>query len=180
MKEHFHAIKDKYDGFYRKMMKDGMLPMRSTDTGFWHASINHEVFEAFQKIGIHKGKRFLDLGSGDGSVVLIASLFGPKCVGVESDEWLVMVSKRIQGELKHLPKVPTASFINQDFMSYPVHGFDFIYLCPDTPLYRGLETKLLDEMKGKLILYGNNFFPQHLKEEQSFDVNGTRVGVYKK
>ena len=40
--------------------------------------------------------------------------------------------------------------------------------------------KLINEMKGKLIHFGNHFHPKNLKRENAFMVNGTLVSVYSK
>ncbi|MFH1408575.1 MAG: hypothetical protein ABIH34_01590 [Nanoarchaeota archaeon] len=180
MYTHFLAIKKKYDDFYRKLIKDGVLPMRTTEKGFWHASISHEVYEAFEKLGLKQSRHFLDLGSGDGSVVLIASLFGTRAVGVEHDPWLHQVAGKIQRELGKLPYVPSAVFYNEDYHQHPLHGYDTIFLSPDAPFYRGVENKLLKELNGRLIVYGNEFLPQRLKKKKEINVNGTSVGVYER
>ncbi|MFH1133752.1 MAG: methyltransferase [Nanoarchaeota archaeon] len=179
MYNHFLEVKKKYDDFYRKMMKDGLLPMRSTAKGFWGASISHEVYAAFEKLKLEKSRQFLDLGSGDGSVVMIASLFGPKSAGVEFDEWLIEVSRKMQRQLSHLPKVPAATFHHGDYFEHSLQGYDTIFINPDVPFFRGVESKLLKEMTGRLIVYGHDFLPQHLEEEQHFVINGTRIGVYR-
>ena len=84
----FAQIKKEYDNFYRSLLRSGKLPMRSTSKGFWNAAISDEVYEAFKRIGLHKFKNFLDIGSGDGKVVLIASLFCENAEGIEIDNFL--------------------------------------------------------------------------------------------
>jgi hypothetical protein len=84
----FNQIKKEYDDFYRRLLRSGKLPMRSTEKGFWNASISDEVYETFKRIGLQKFKSFLDIGSGDGKVVLIASLFCRTAEGIEIDNFL--------------------------------------------------------------------------------------------
>ena len=84
----FLTIKEEYDKFYRSLLKKGRLPMWSTEKGFWNSSITDDLYETFKKINLHKFKSFLDIGSGDGKVVLIASLFCKNAEGIEIDDFL--------------------------------------------------------------------------------------------
>jgi hypothetical protein len=72
------------------------------------------------------------------------------------------------------------TFHNKDFFEHDFSKYDVLFLAPDAPLERGLENKLLKEMKGKLLHYGHHFHPKNLREENSFLVNGNLVTVYSK
>ena len=67
---------------------------------FWNASIAGEVYEAFKKIKLNKFKNFLDIGSGDGKVVMIASLFCKNAEGIEIDKSLHNKSVQIKNKFK--------------------------------------------------------------------------------
>ncbi|MBI2652586.1 hypothetical protein HYX00_03925 [Candidatus Woesearchaeota archaeon] len=170
----FSQIKKEYDNFYRVLLKRGKLPMRSTEKGFWNAAISDEVYETFKKIKLNQFTNFLDIGSGDGKVVLIASLFCQNAEGVEIDQFLhneaVQMQKRFEFD--------NVFFHNKDFFGHDFSKYDILFLSPDTSLERGLENKLLKEMKGKLIHYGHHFHPRFLKKEDSFLVNGNLVSLY--
>ena len=170
----FRKIKQEYDDFYRHLMKKGKLPMWSTSKGFWNASIAGEVHEAFKKLKLNKFKNFLDIGSGDGKVVLIASLFCRNAEGIEIDKFLH--NKAV--EIKNKFNISNATLHNADFFKHDFSKYDVLFLAPDAPLERGLENKLLNEMKGKLIHYGHHFQPKFLKKEKDFLVNGSLVSVY--
>lgn len=170
----FSQIKKEYENFYRELMGKGKLPMWSTSKGFWNASISDEVYEAFKRMGLNKFRNFLDMGSGDGKIVLIASLFCQNAEGIEIDQ--LLHSKAI--EFKRKLKINNAAFHNKDFFEHDFSKYDILFSAPDAPLERGLENKLLKEMKGKLIHYGNHFHPNLLKKEDSFLVNGTLVSLY--
>ena len=172
----FNQIKKEYDNFYRNLLKSGKLPMWSTEKGFWNAAIADEVYEAFKKIKLNKFKNFLDMGSGDGKIVLIASLFCRNAEGIEINNFLH--NKAV--EIKNKFKINNAIFHNKDFFEHDISVYDALLLAPDNSLDRGLEKKLLKEMKGKLIHYGNHFHPRFLKKEDSFLVNGTLVSLYSK
>ena len=170
----FAHIKKEYDDFYRSLLKDGKLPMRSTEKGFWNAAIADEVYETFRIIKLNQFKNFFDIGSGDGKVVLIASLFCKNAEGIEIDKFLH--DKAVQ--IKNKFKINNAIFHNKDFFQHDFSKYGVLFLAPDAPLERGLENKLLNEMKGKLIHYGHNFHPRFLKKENEFLVNGTFISLY--
>ncbi|MBI2657519.1 hypothetical protein HYX08_02380 [Candidatus Woesearchaeota archaeon] len=172
----FSQIKKEYDGFYRQLLQKGRLPMWSTSKGFWNASIADEVYEAFKKISLGKFKNFLDIGSGDGKIVLIASLFCDNAEGVEIDRFLHNRAVEARNRLK----ITNAVFHNKDFFGHDFSKHDILFSAPDVPMERGLENKLLNEMKGNLLHYGNHFHPRFLKKESGFMVNGTMVSVYVK
>lgn len=172
----FAQIKKEYDDFYRSLLKEGRLPMWSTEKGFWNAAIADEVYEAFKKINLGQFRNFLDIGSGDGKVVLIASLFCENAEGIEIDN--LLHNKAL--ETRNRFNIRNAFFHNKDFFSHDFSKYDILFLAPDAPLERGLENKLLREMKGKLIHYGHHFHPRFLRKESSFLVNGNLVSVYSK
>ena len=174
--ELFSRIKKEYDGFYMSLMKRGRLPMFSTEKGFWNASNSDEIYSAFKKINLQKFKSFLDMGSGDGKVVLMAALFCKNAEGIEIDDLLHNKALEMQAKLR----IPNAKFRNADFFKHDFSKYESVFLSPDAPLERGLENKLLKEMKGKLIHYGHHFHPRFLKKESSFLVNGNLVSLYVK
>ena len=172
----FAQIKKEYDDFYQEILRSGKLPMWSTEKGFWNASISDEIYGAFKKIRLNQFNNFLDIGSGDGKVVLIASLFCQNAEGVEIDTFLH--SKAI--EMINKLNIKNAKFHNRDFFEHDFSGYNLLFISPDAPMERGLEDKLLKEMKGKLIHFGHHFHPRFLKKEDSFLVNGDLVSLYTK
>ena len=170
----FAQIKKEYDDFYRGLLKSGKLPLWSTGKGFWGGVVADEVYEAFKKIKLHKHKTFIDLGSGDGKVVLTAALFCKRAVGIEIDRNLFNKSLEMQRKFN----LPNAIFYNNDFYEHSISEFDMVFVYPDEPMHRGMEKKLLNELRGKLLHYGHHFHPQNLIVEDQFLVNGNLFTVY--
>ena len=112
--EVFRQIKEQYDNFYKGLLRNGKLPFGSTGDGFWGSVVADEVYEAFKKINLHKHKTFVDLGSGDGKAVLIASLFCKRAVGIEMDNDLFNTSLEMQEKLN----IPNAIFFNNNFNEF--------------------------------------------------------------
>jgi SAM-dependent methyltransferase len=173
--ENFQKIENRYLQLERNFLKQGRLPMKDTQDGFWSASSSREIYQLFQDLKLSNYNHFLDLGSGDGRVAIIASLF-TKSTGIEKDNELHMIAKNIHSELK--PK--NAKLLNDDFYNYNISKHDAVFISPDTPMHRGLETKFLNELKGILMVYGPHFQPQQLKKIKDLTINGTYVGIYSK
>jgi len=170
----YEMLKKEYDNFYNNLLSRGILPLRDTEKGFWGNAISDEIYETFKKINLQKNNTFIDLGSGDGKVVLLAALFCKRAIGIEIDNELFKKSLEMQKRLN----IPNAIFYNSDFFDHSISEFDIVFVYPDKPMHRGLEKKLLNELRGKLIHYGHHFHPQNLKVEDSFYVNGSLVTVY--
>jgi glutamyl-tRNA reductase len=169
----FKEIEKEYDEFYRDLLKQGKLPVRDTEIGIWGVSLSKNVYDLFKKINLSKYKTFLDLGSGDGKVVLIASLFGINAVGIEYDEELYKKSVEIKNKLKLKCKFIKGNFLKHDFSNY-----DIIFINPDQGFHKGLEDKLLKELKGKLFVYNFVFEPRFLKKGKKYWFDQNPVTVY--
>lgn len=176
--EHYENIKDAYNDFYKFLyVKHKMFPVKDTGVGYWGVSVADEVFEIFKRIELHKFKHMLDLGSGDGKVVMIGSLF-TKSSGVEFDPWLVSVSHDVRNKLMHIPSMNRVTFHQGDFKQHDFSNYDVIFLNPDKEPHH-IQSKLQDEFKGVLILYGNHMPMTSLRTHSQFVVEGTPVTLYK-
>ncbi|MBS3128131.1 class I SAM-dependent methyltransferase [Candidatus Woesearchaeota archaeon] len=166
------ALKEAYHAYYQSLFKTGKLPLRSTQVGFWGPAVHDEIWDLFiGYLNLYQTKSFLDLGSGDGKVVLLASLF-TKAHGIEYDEQLHHVAQHMANHFK-LP----ATFIQGDYMHHNLSTYDLIFLHPDKHDL-ALEKKFLKELNGKLVVYGYEFHPQSLKKIRSFRIGGTPVAIY--
>ncbi len=177
MKQYYQDIKEAYNTFHRTLLKRGQFPWKDTSIGYWGVSVSDEVFELFKKIKLENFNHLVDIGSGDGRVVMIASLF-TNATGIEFDPWLVNCSKVIKSKLNHVPHIANTTFIQKDFMKHDLGEFDAIYWNPDKPMSTGIERKLIREMKGKLIVHGTFHHPRFLKKESTHDIQGTYFSVF--
>ena len=161
----FGLLKQKYDEFYKSFYTKGSIPVGDTEKGIWGAAITGHIFEFFKKIKLQNYKNFIDLGSGDGKVVLTASLFGVKATGIEFDRDLIKTSIRIRDELGL-----KAEFLQEDFLKQDLSGYDIIFINPDKGFEYKLENKLLKEMRpeAKLFVYNNIFLPNILKKGKTY------------
>lgn len=176
--KHFETVKEAYDQFYKFLfVKHGMYPVKDTGIGYWGVSVASEVYDLFHKMDLKSHSHLLDIGSGDGKVVMIASLF-TKATGVEYDPWLHEVSNDVKNKLFHVPSSGRASFVNDDFMNHDFSPYDVIFWNPDK-VCRKLEKKISNEFNGKLVVYGPHNHPQGFDEIQRHDISGTYITIYK-
>jgi hypothetical protein len=171
----FEEIAKEYDTFYKSLLKKGKMILRDTEKGIWGISVSENVYDLFKKINLSKYKNFLDLGSGDGKVVLIASLFGVKATGIEYDKELYNKSVKIKSKLNL-----KAEFIKGDFFKHDWSKYDIIFINPDQGFHKGVEDKLLKELNGKLFVYNFVFEPRFLKKGKKYWFDQTPVTVYSK
>jgi protein-L-isoaspartate O-methyltransferase len=175
--EHFVMIRQAYNDFYKDMMLQGKVPYKDTGVGHWVMSASDDAYELFKKIQLQKSKSFLDMGSGDGKVVFIASLF-TNAHGIEHDDELMNHAQQMRNKLMHIPHVHKANLMKGNFMQHDLSNYDYVYWYPDKQ-HQQLDNKFKDELKGKLIVHGPMHHPLGLTREQTFDVNGTLMTIYR-
>lgn len=168
----FLAIKKAYAGYYAELNKQGKIPVRDTAVGIWGIAASDNVYRFFKEIHLEGFKSFLDLGSGDGSVVLIASLF-THATGIEFDEELVQVSNRMTKECG-----VQANFIQGDFLKHDWTKHDFVFINPDKGFHKGTEDKLMKELNGTLAVYNFVFQPRFLSQGRKYWYDQTPVTLY--
>ena len=173
MEKKFTKIKEEYDNFIKSMLEEGKLPYKVTSKGIWGISVCDEIFEVFKRMELQNYKNFLDIGSGDGRVVAIASLF-TKAHGIEIDPELHNKALEIKEKLK----LNKAEFMQKDFFEHDLSDYDVVFSFSDTALHRGLEQKLKNELKGKLMLAGPQIYPVKLNKVIEFRNFGHPIGIY--
>jgi len=122
-----------------------------TEKGKFGPSDVKRLFNCFDDIFL-PGMKFLDLGSGDGRVVFLASLFGVEAYGIEFDPLLYQLSKDAMKKLKGDVDPELITLIEGDFLKYDFSEYDIFYLNEGTSDIVSLESKLYDEMNPESIL----------------------------
>lgn len=100
-----------------------------------------------------KGKRFLDLGSGDGRIVIEFSKIGLDAIGFEINPFLVLFSK-----YKITRNKSKAKIFLKDYWRENLEEFDYISVWGVPHMMSWLEKKLLKELKP-----GTKVVSNHLK-----------------
>ena len=104
--------------------------------------------------GITKGMRVVDLGSGDGSIVIGAARFGAIATGIEMNPFLVPYSR---WRARRACVQDRTAFIRSDIMNYSLCDTDvvFVYLLPG--LLSRMRAKLIMELKPGSRVISNGF-----------------------
>ncbi len=172
--ESFQKINTSYEQYYATLKEKGIHSHKETEKGFWLSSVSTEVFDLFRTIGLEQFNHFADLGSGDGKVALIASLF-TKSTGIEFDDELVQRSNQIKEEIG----ANNLRFIKGDFLEEDLSAYDILFVYPDNPLVR-LEQKLLKEFRDDLIVCGGIYPPERLVKKRVVQINNAVFGIYRR
>src|SRR5258706_4665693 len=140
------AIASIYGEFYKKDLRvsgwrkqepDGTFYIdRQTggETGIFEPSNIWDLVEIFMKENIQPGDKILDLGSGDGRVLAVASLFGAEVTGYEFDEKLYglaneVLDKIARTSIENAPLIDRSKIklFRGDFFKADFNQFKFIF-----------------------------------------------------
>jgi hypothetical protein len=145
-----------------------------TPAGLWTRSDLDEVLDLFVQIDLGQYSSMIDLGSGDGRVVCLASCF-TRAVGIEADPWLVEQSRRLAVDLG----LERAKFQQGELRTADLSLYDLLYIFPDKPL-DWLERKPLNSWQGKLLVYGQGFQPKSLGHLSTLYAGSTLCAMWRR
>ena len=140
--------------------------------------------EAIRKIlkiaGVKKGKKFYELGSGDGRVVIVAAKLKSQAIGIEQSLIRVLLSKFKALNLKN------AKFYHGNIFSKDYSGADIIYIYLLLKGVEKMESKLKTELKkGSIVITQTYHFPNwkpykkiDLSNEIDFSKDITGAGIF--
>ncbi len=178
MDENFKTLHVYYKEFENYLLKNGILLAKDTGVGYWGVTHLPAAYSLFQKLELQKCKKFLDLGSGDGRIAFLASLFAKEVHGIEFDQWLHESAVHIQSEIDLFP-VKNVQLYNKDFRQHSIADYDVVFVSPDKPFHRdGFNQKIVRELQGKLIVHGWEFSPEGLRLEKEEIIDGEKFRVY--
>jgi hypothetical protein len=120
----------------------------------------------------YKPKRILDMGSGDGKLVVLLARQGCRVDGVELKPWLVWRSRRA---IRRAGVGELASVRWGNFWRYDVSGYDLVVLYAIAHAMPRLERKLRAELPVDAVVVSNYFVFPNLKPVKST----ARARVYK-
>ncbi len=96
------------------------------DKGLFYPVLLEDMLPAFERY-LSPGKRFLDLGSGDGRVVFMAAVLGADAVGIEYDKQMVKISRRAGKALSELLDPKSWRIKKGDFFRSSWSGYGVIF-----------------------------------------------------
>ena len=102
-----------------------------------------QIKNIFEALGSQKGK-LIDLGSGDGRIVIEAAKKNYQSVGVELNFWLVLYSKF---KSLYAGTYNQTTFRRENIFKHNLSSYDNIIIFGVDSLMEPLQTKLIKEMK---------------------------------
>lgn len=110
--------------------------------------------------GIKKGKKFYELGSGDGRVVLEAAKLGADSIGIEQSLLRVLYSRYKLKTLALHPRGADIKFYHNNIFNRSYEDADIIYIYLLSKGVKKLESKLKKELtKGSVVITQTYHFP---------------------
>lgn len=94
--------------------------------GLFYPSLLDELLPAFEAT-VRPGASFLDLGSGDGRVVFMATLFGADATGIEYDRDIHRIAKSARRALRDIVGPGRARLKRGDFFAVDYAGTDVLF-----------------------------------------------------
>ncbi|HSW80400.1 MAG TPA: class I SAM-dependent methyltransferase [Candidatus Saccharimonadales bacterium] len=120
----------------------------------------------------HKPKRILDMGSGNGRIVLLLAKNGFCVDGIEINPIHVWIARR---NIKDAGLTGKASIKWGSFWNYDVSNYDMVTMYAIQHIMPKLETKLTKELKPGSIVVSNFFTFPNKKPHKTHN----RINVYK-
>lgn len=149
----------------------------NTSHGIFGTSAVDDLFEIFKKIGLDECRGFVDLGSGDGRIALLASLF-TRSRGIEADSELHALALSLKKRMRaHIPEVAQCDLICGDYTQADLGDADTFFIYADHSIPERLERALLGR-EGVLFCYQNIFPPRMIKKGKTYWVNQTPIVSY--
>ena len=170
------AIQLAYKEFEEAQHKKGRKRFWETEVGIYGPTYIDIIYRFLMQIHIGNEAKFLDLGSGDGRAVLVASLFC-KAEGIEYNKELVEESRTIAKKIGI-----NATFHQGDYLSFNISKFDIIFINPDHGFHKGLDEKLAKEMQSHQVLWVHNsiFLPEKLKKGRTIWIDQMPIIEYRR
>ncbi|MBI2599694.1 hypothetical protein HYW43_02110 [Candidatus Daviesbacteria bacterium] len=128
-----------------------------------------QIRKVLKMAGVKKGKKFYELGSGDGRVVLEAAKLGAYSFGIEQS-WIRVLYSKYKAFRLH-PKGVIVSFYHGNIFAKSYNDADIVYIYLLHKGVRKLEDKLQKELKkGTVVITQTYHFPnwKPFKKEGDF------------
>ncbi len=158
----FQRIKEYYDRIDMELIQRKGLSVWGTAYGLYGASDLRVVYELFKTIRLDRAGSFVDLGSGDGRIVLLASLFTAS-TGIEGDPFL----HGLAGTAREMLGT-SCTLTNADYTREDLSGYDVLFIYADHNWPDAFQEKLMRECRGTLYSLHNTYRPGLLRRGRTF------------
>lgn len=152
--------------------KEKNVYVKTTAKGIFGVSNLENVNNFLKQLKPNKNDVFIDLGSGDGRVNILASLYCDS-IGIEFDKDLVVESNKHNKELN-----TSATFLEQDYESFDYSKANILFSFADHFFTPEFIEKLKKEFKGTLYIYQGIFTPDNITKGRTIWINQTPIISY--
>jgi cyclopropane fatty-acyl-phospholipid synthase-like methyltransferase len=111
---------------------------------FYAPSTEQRIKWALELARLKPGDKFIDLGAGDGRVVVAFAQAGAQAVGLEIDRWLAWKARK---KLKKAGVEKSAQILSESFYTFDLRPFDVVFLYVTQGPLDKLTPKLKKELK---------------------------------
>ncbi|MDD5415503.1 MAG: hypothetical protein PHE48_00685 [Candidatus Daviesbacteria bacterium] len=125
-----------------------------------------QIKKILKLAGVKRGKKFYELGSGDGRVVFAAASLGAHSVGIEQS-WLRVLYSRIKSASQTTPG--NVKFYHGNLFSKNYADADVIYIYLLPKGVKKLEEKLKKELKKKTVIITQTYHFPNWKPYKKID-----------
>lgn len=116
---------------------------------------------------------FVDLGSGDGRVAILAAEYFDTVIGIEYEEDLIEKS-----ELHAKQTNSDVTFLAQDYENYDYSKVDVLFSYADHEFSKKFVEKLIKEFTGVIYIYEGVYFPEGAKKGKTIWADQTPIMTY--
>lgn len=127
-------------------------------------STDEDMETMLQLAHLKKGMKVIDLGSGDGKIVIAAAQQGAQALGVEINPLLVRSSRK---NILAAGVKGRAQILKQSFWKTDLSQYDVVFLYGTTYIMEKLEHKLQQEMRPGSVFISNYFQLPSLRPAQT-------------
>jgi len=142
--------------------------VRDTEKGIFGVSDISITNKFFEKINLNETNRFIDLGSGDGRINILASVYC-QSTGIEIDKPLIEESKKhskklFENKILEEKELERLKFIEGDYEEFDYSKVNIIFSFADHFFTEKFISKLKKDFKGILYVYQGVFLPEGVKK----------------
>lgn len=164
MEREFTIIKEYFAKLDMAHIREHDTSVWPTEYGLFGSSDMYDVLELFKRIGMES---FVDLGSGDGRIVLLAGLF-TDATGIEGDPALHAIALKAKEDLmERIPELERCTFIKGDYSEMDLSGYRTFFIYADHDWPEGFQKQLM-RYEGMLYSLHNIYKPSLLKRARTY------------
>jgi 16S rRNA A1518/A1519 N6-dimethyltransferase RsmA/KsgA/DIM1 with predicted DNA glycosylase/AP lyase activity len=126
---------------------------------FYYPSVTKDIDTIFKSINLSRKQTFIDLGSGDGRIIIAAAQHGFNSIGYELDPILVQRSRQ---KIKKLNLSHLASIKAKNFWKADIENADIIYFY-QFPKYTLKLEKIFQKVNHPITVISNSYPLPHQK-----------------